>query len=379
MVTKTRTATRKFALLMAAVIAACDKPATTEPSYGGIERAEVGTQSVTTICQVAYPGGTWFMTPIPTTNTTCGITWSMYFPKGNMSSAEYGILWAGTQLTGDGRNPLFQVGSYGDIQNGPLQITFNNKIKNVTITMNYVSNPGHGIAAYDANNAKVDTATLDANGSVMLPALGIRKVVIYPVVTGTWNGNQVVDGVTHLMSFEPDSTCPPTTDSILDHPDFKARYDSLMKLSNVDDSITMNRREWGMLMHDDPSAPNGIRIDWPSVGGTAVCFVDFGLLAPYPADTRGTIHNHLWREKELNPCPGPSNPEASNKPFIPDVNGGAGDGDWDLPIGREHYVFTPDRIFKLTRSVPSGAARRNNPYRWKKGSDSCFSQYSPPQ
>jgi hypothetical protein len=338
-------------------------------------------------CQISlinpFHDNSYFATYIPTAGVVCDVRWHLSYPPNN--DAFRGIYW----FPDDPPSPAYSLFSteinYTTYQNGPIEIILDSAVTNFSLVLSKersglswepaVLSPGHYMVAFNASGQEIGRVDFDAGGMISektLSVKGIRKVLVYPVIAHSDGWGDIPEAVGHRVSFAPD--CAPTGDPLLDHPDFKAKYDSLMKRSNVYDPNPLNRREWGMLTHDDPNAPNGIRIDWPSVGGTAVCGVDFASLAPFSADTRGTIHNHMWMAGEIDPC---GTPETRNKPFNPDVNGGAGDGDWDLPIGREHYVFTLDRIFRLTRSVPRGAARRNNPYRWKKGSNGCFSQYAP--
>lgn len=169
--------------------------------------------------------------------------------------------------------------------------------------------------------------------------------------------------------------CAATNDSILDHPDFRSRYDSLMKVSNVTDTIRVNRKEWGMFMHRDPSAPNGVRLDWPSVTSNATCYISWDAQGPFPSDTLGTIHDHLWREGEPDPCG--MDEKTRNIPWNPRINGGGSDFDWELP-GSVHYVFTQEWVFKLPKGVPRGPQRRRNPFQWKKSANGCFSLAPPP-
>jgi hypothetical protein len=165
--------------------------------------------------------------------------------------------------------------------------------------------------------------------------------------------------------------CAATNDSILDHPDFRSRYDSLMKVSKVTDSVRLNRQEWGMFMHRDPSAPNGIRIDWPSVTSNRTCYISWPV--PFPPDTLGNIHDHLWREGELDPC---GDEKTRDQPFNPRINGGGSDFDWELP--GIQYVFTPEWVFKLPKGVPRGVQRTRNPFQWKKNANGCFTLAPPP-
>jgi hypothetical protein len=157
--------------------------------------------------------------------------------------------------------------------------------------------------------------------------------------------------------------CPPVGDSIIDHPDFRSRYDSLMKVSRVDDTVRLNRREYGMFVRTDASAPGGIRIDWPNITSNAVCGVTF------PDSLDGVvamIHDHLWREGELDPC---GDARTKNKPFNPRVNGGGSDFDWAAP--KTSYVFTPEWVFRLTPGTAK-QDRPKNPNQWRQSPNGCF-------
>jgi hypothetical protein len=169
--------------------------------------------------------------------------------------------------------------------------------------------------------------------------------------------------------------CARTGDPVLDNPDFPSRYDSLMKLSKVADTVRINRREWGMLYRNDPLSPTGVSIDWPTITSNSPCYVDFGQVYPFPANVAGTIHDHLWKEHELNPC---GTEKTKDQPFRPRDNGGAGDNDWELPGASGGYVFTPDYVFRLPKGVPRGNARRLNPYQWKKSRNGCLARATPP-
>lgn len=150
--------------------------------------------------------------------------------------------------------------------------------------------------------------------------------------------------------------CPPSNDPIIDHRDFRSRYDSLMKASKVDSAVG-SRREWGMTVVLDPNAPSGIRINWPQILGTQ-CEVSI----PYDPLALADIHSHPYWDGEANPCTSPV-------PFIPDHNGGGSSKDWIAPY--PGYVATPKWLFKLDPSTPE-RDRWKNPWRYEVTKRGCF-------
>ena len=150
--------------------------------------------------------------------------------------------------------------------------------------------------------------------------------------------------------------CPQSNDPIINHPDFKSRYDSLMRASKVDSAVS-SRREWGMTIVLDPNAPSGIRINWPQVQGTQ-CKVSI------PSDplALADIHSHPYWEREANSCTAPVL-------FLPDDNGGGSDDDWAGP--NPAYVATPQWLFKLDPTTPP-RDRWKNPWRYEVTKRGCF-------
>jgi hypothetical protein len=151
--------------------------------------------------------------------------------------------------------------------------------------------------------------------------------------------------------------CAPSGDFVLDHPDFKSRYDSLMKISKVDSAVG-RRQEWAMRVVPDPNAPAGMRINWPEFPG-GPC----GGSVSFDSSTIAMIHSHPYFENELNtPCWG-------TVPYLPDWNGGGSPEDWTLGI--RSYAATPQWIFRFDPAVAE-RDRWKNKWRYQVTPRGCF-------
>lgn len=335
-------------------------------------RKPVGDLILTLPCRIGYDNGgaTYFDTPVPTNGTVCGIAWNLSYPAGNMTPREYTFGWRSGGFDQPGQPVQTWVnGMYGDVQNGPLEVTFSKKVANVTVYLSLMSDPGHYMLAFDSSGSRIDSAGWSGTGGgeATLDVGNIRKVLLYPVVTYTTpGGNNLVDGVTHRLSFEPDTTCPPTDNPILDHPDFKNRFDSLMKHSMVDSAVT-KRREVAVYAYMNATTGE-IMLDPFEWSAYNPCVVVSQANPPSGWMYFAKIHTHPYFEGEnVSHCPG-----TPPGPYNPRANGGGGKSDWENAILWE-YVLTPEWAFKLR----SGTPEEDRPYNadmWKRGTNGCYTR-----
>lgn len=150
--------------------------------------------------------------------------------------------------------------------------------------------------------------------------------------------------------------CAPSGDAILDLPDFRSRYDSLMKISKVDSAVG-RRQEWGMRVVLDPNSPSGMSVNWPEFQG-GPCGVELS----WDNSTIALIHSHPYFDNELSPCTAPV-------PYISDWNGGGSPEDWAVP--KRPYSATPQWIFRFDPAVAE-RDRWKNKWRYQVTSRDCF-------
>ena len=187
-------------------------------------------------CQIAEPSPHWppgsydyldYGTFVPTPGSSCGVSWSLYYPKLNQQLAnDYTVNWVRDSGTVQGDlATYFSVGhTYFGWPNhqesmpqiGPLEITFNSAVKNFSIVMTKDLagagglKVGHYMVALDADGSQLARADFESGVEVSEKSLlvsRIRKVVVYPVNVGGTDsfGNALVEFVYHRASFALDS------------------------------------------------------------------------------------------------------------------------------------------------------------------------------
>lgn len=160
-------------------------------------------------------------------------------------------------------------------------------------------------------------------------------------------------------------SCPPANDSILDHPDFKSRFDSLMKLSNISAPVG-SRNEWAFNVYRDSTSAGGIRLGQPTASGS-----ECGMNMPAPIDPTimAVVHSHphFKGDNMVTACG-----KQNAIPYNPGANGGGSEKDWayQRQFGIDVYAITPEESHLLPRG--SVAPLVPNPYRWKRTINACW-------
>ena len=155
-------------------------------------------------CQIGftYYGLQDVGTTIPSGGSVCGVGWSMYFPPN--SDIYRGIWWYADEPSTPFRT-LFSAGFHSTWLFGPIEITFNQAIKDFSLVAESKENiqfpeyteiplrDGTYMVALDAAGQRLDSVSFDANVMVsektfLIP--GIKKILLYPVIKrydyGTW-------------------------------------------------------------------------------------------------------------------------------------------------------------------------------------------------
>jgi hypothetical protein len=368
------------------VLAACTGDTSTAPkSRGRLERPRLATWvDRPQPCVIGVPfieGQTWIGRYTTNVYSACGVNAQMYWPPGDTFNGNYAAWFTDYEglVVGDSLTQ-FKVNFTNSNQEGPLEITFNKAVKNVSVTMDrcpgcttdtVLLHAGHYMTALDSAGNELGRIDFDAGVRISEKTLAIsriRKVVVYPLVLGpTQNGSTPVEKVQHRVAFAVDSTCPPTVDPLLDHPDFKNGFDSLMAHSRVSNPDPAGRREMSMYSYLN-SSTGEIMIDPLDFTTNNPCQV----ISPAPLPPQGwvyyaKIHTHPYFEGEnVSFCPGITGP------YNPRKNGGGSPGDWDSAVNRE-YVLTPEFAFRLDANTPV-EERPYNPNMWKKGAMGCYSR-----
>jgi hypothetical protein len=307
-----------------------------------------------------------------TPGTACGVTWVLSTPP----ILYEGFYWAEPGMSPGLLNTMFHITYLAHQQAGPLTMTFNKPVKKVTVRLQlYLTSEfgtplylhdGHYMEAFDSAGTLLGTKTFAAGDTIAQETISfprMRKVVLWPVNVG-----QIIDRIDHHISFAVDSSCPPTGNALIDHPDFKERVDSMMKRANITGPVG-SRDEWGAYVWDDLNAPNGIRLDPPMFSGTE-CTSTFPV--PSSLDQSAVYHVHPhYAGDNMNIACGKTNAS----PYNPDFNGGASDKDWEFArfYNRDVYAITPEQIHKL----PAGSQKKliPNPNRWKKDAKGCWNHF----
>jgi hypothetical protein len=213
-------------------------------------------------------------------------------------------------------NKLFSVGTFGDIQNGPVEITFDKPITNFTLYLWQIAMAGHAMSAYDANGQKIDTVDFAASPDTQqrtLTAPGIRKVYIYKPLTPPTPGvdRGVLDFVYHRAGFEV--PCPPTQDPISDEKAFRDKMSAEYQLG-----IAEERERFVWIYRNPTTFELAFRTDTGT--GRDACSV-FGTATTPPAVAGlvalASAHTHIipFNEQVGLRCPGvPMLAKAGNGP-----------------------------------------------------------------
>jgi hypothetical protein len=322
------------------------------------------------------PGGSlYYATPTPTNSQTCGVSWSLAYQRPPCCDLnEKGIWWVEDPTPAPGViDAMFMLSFFGTGQGGPMTVTFSKAVANVTLLLTGVDtvgiSPGHYMEAYDSANNILDSVDFDAvsgygaTSQKTLAVARVRKVIVYPVFRqfGT-------EPLKHQMAFAVDSTCPPVGDPVIDHPDFKTRIDSMMKLGNLSGPVG-SRHEWGLWAMRDYLSQGPITLEQPSFSGTE-CGVTPTL--PNTLDHYAAVHVHVhFAGDNMNIACGKTNA----LPYNPDVNGGGSTSDWEFArlYNRDVYAVSPEQIHLL----PGGSQNPivPNPNRWRKGNGGCWAQF----
>jgi hypothetical protein len=193
-------------------------PAENSPVIG----IEGSTASVVGPCEIIAtpPPGTltFYDVSVPSSGTACDVGWTMSYPPIIDRPNEYTYHWQVFSILSNypyagAPEEYFWESAYGDIQNGPNTITFSKPIKNVTVLMIKINNPGHYMVAFNSLGQEIARDSFQIAGSdwdeKTLALGGIKKLVIYPVILGQVGNDFTIDGVGHHISFEVEPDPPP--------------------------------------------------------------------------------------------------------------------------------------------------------------------------
>jgi hypothetical protein len=229
------------------------------------------------------------------------------------------------------------------------------------------------VALDSLNRVLVDT--VDALVTTIARA-GIRTVRVYPSVKGGVDefGDTLIYLREYTMSFRPDSSCPPSGDTIADSRAFR---DTLAKMMQMGDANGpwRTRREFMAAGWRDLSG----NVRWVITASGNACSVDILLDSPptwaageYPV---AYAHVHVQNTGEwVNGCKDWAPTDSGQA--TPNKQGGGSAGDWEAATryGRRVYAYSKEGFLsRLDPNTPEGAWEKNK-NRWRRGVDGCFTK-----
>jgi hypothetical protein len=338
------------------------------------------------ICALDRPDNIGY--PPPDSGTVCGIHFTMDEPWLNCT-VWTSIRWI-TREPGypyaDAPASRFYANEYNAEQNGPLDVRFSSPVKNVTVGLMRMNYDTHYMVAFNGAGQEIGQKTFvrsppDTLGESWavetLAVNGIKKVLIYPAWSGAVRTCQAGSdkakdaGVWYSLTFEPDTTCPPVGDSVIDNKDFRTRYDSLMKLSKISNPNPASREEWHLFAYRNSTTGETL-LGNDFFTSHLPCNTIFEVPPNIPGYAPiGVIHSHVHFQNE-NIKVACNNPLA--KPYDATYNGGGSDADWGAADSGATLVYAvgPEYTAKLVPDTPP-AERGSNPFIWQKNSDQCWS------
>ena len=374
----------------------------TEPARKATSGPQVSASVATTSCAITFPMPspiqTWVPVGLTVRGSVCSINWEMTEPPAYSTDiVARGFVFRQFDIPSQVAGlpiPTFAV-SYNNLatqglyQNGPIEVTFSQRVD--AFTMDFLENCGgttgspcnmhlHRIVARnDSGRVLLDTV---AGSLVLTPPTqhvlvtieraGIRSVSVHGDSVG-----KAIDLVTttvipgwYTLSFRPDSTCPPSRDSLLDSKQVRDVLRAEMASSLANGGVERGGEIWKMtdgtyraFPQNDPSA-------------TPCSFAPPTTVPPPGAAfgrPSGLYHTHPAFPNDIVPAACGSG-LAGNK-FAPNANGGGSLEDWNysdngmfIPI----YAYTKQKlVYRLDPGTPA-SQRKYNPNRWKSNGPGCF-------
>jgi hypothetical protein len=382
---------RTAAFIALVVLAACsDDTATTAPRT----RLTIGSASPASgaaPCAMGIrwnaPVSAWTYWATPQRDTSCGVTYVMSLDSvdlwlGGRNGAVFETYSSPTTPANQLMTPFstyrWAGGDYG-VQNGPIMIRFETPIDRFRSEISAF--PGNAltgpltqrIVALDA----MDNVLIDTTGGLVteLVRTRMRTVRVYPSYYGIVreNGDSVVFKRWYSMSFRPDSSCPPSGDTLADSRAFRDTLLKMMEMGSAN-GPWRTRREF-------------MAAGWPDLDGTTyLVIISSGnacsvviptpdvppptATTPYPI---AYAHVHVQNTGEwVHGC---ENIAPSDSVLAaPNENGGGSKGDWEnaTRTGRPVYAFSKEGILSRLDPYTSKWQWRNSKNRWRRGSNGCF-------
>jgi hypothetical protein len=321
----------------------------------------------------------YFTPPLP--GADCGISWRMYnAPHGISSLWGYGFRnhdFALNHYPDDRRGSYFWVSLVAGVQNGPNVITFASPIdvfssRTITIEDNdatILGPPQQRIVAFnDSGRVLVDTIG-EAYTIISRPRMMV--VQTYPLLKTPGADTTYVWRRYYEHAFRPDSSCPPSGDSLLDSKQVRDAFRQAMAASNPNGPAINKREQGGTIWKMQDGSFRAFPYADP---GATLCGYDPGLLEPPPGAVGprgyGYYHTHpvFAGESAAGAC------GSAGATFEPHRNGGGSVSDWSYAdrFGAPVYAFTKDGFVYRLDSQTSVPARGRNPNRWQQSGPGCF-------
>ena len=220
-----------------------------------------------------------------------------------------------------------------------------------------------------------DTGQLLADTMVLAPGvvdrLGMRRILLFADSTGVFGDLTTVVGGRYTIGFRPDSSCPPSGDSVLDSKQVRdAIYDAYAKsgtppnfIEHGGDIYKMQDGTYQAFPHADPTASSCTFTPIPPAQE----------VPPPGADRRwGVFHTHAPENSYVVGCKH-SNRSITNGYAANQPTGGLSQEDWSIASRYGHYVYAYDgtRVWRGDIGV-NPSLWKSNPNKWKRVAKGCF-------
>lgn len=339
------------------------------------------------ITQVANPATQLpgaFRVGVPANGSECGISWSMRTPPLINRQSIWGYYFyyppapAGAKVS-----PFFvstDVGGY--FQNGPNVVTFAHAIDVFTSEFS-AGMPGglpqqrtfiRRLTAFDSLGRLLidtiggDVVTVRRQGMRVVHVFGENTgvdVIAYPVRDTT------VVGGAYVLSFRPDSSCPPSGDPVLDTKQIRDAIDSAYVRSGMPPAF---KETGGDIFLMDDGSYKAIPRNEPTA---SACTFPVPLVTPPlpPGATKqwAYYHSHAPENAFVNGCLESKSGTFYSGFIKNESSGGLSPGDWGISStqGLYVYAYNGSKVSRANIGVPRSSWVKN-PNRWKLSSMRCM-------
>jgi hypothetical protein len=381
-----------IALTAVGMLAACREPSgpvrqEREPSVS----LDVGAATLTCAISKPMPSPvqTWTYFGPNMSGATCGVSWSFSVPAFSVPGIWTGFVFRSFVIVPGGTPPGAPIYTFATSYNngepqggyslGPMEIAFAQPVDRFVMEFLFqgcsVVTCGSGfrrlVVQNDSGRTLLDTLAV---ALAIIDRPNIRRVLVYPDSVGMAVGQPIptVVGGWYTISFRPDSSCPPSGDSILDSKQVRDAFRTEMAQSLANGPLERGGEIWKMLDGSYQPVPRADPFATECSYGVGIGAPPLGAANSRPS---GVYHTHpSLPQAPVTNCPG-----QTGGYYDPDANGGGSAADWDYASNGANlipvYAYGKSgRTYRLDPLVPK-SSRSNNKNRWRPNGPGCFTRF----